>query len=264
MRVINIRISDLSERQLLFGHMGENEHTQIQFNCASVFAQYPQSTVALTVKPPQGDTYPGIITTEGVIVYWTITASDLIYSGSGNYQLTFSENGTIVRTEIGTYTVSESLEPDGEVPTPIENWMEEAQEALNEIEGFNNITASATLLPPGSDPTAEITVVSGHKNIALGIPNSSMIEQTVSGRTPAIVGVDNHRYLCGEVDEISITPPQSGIIDVVFDSGSIPAILTLPSSVKMPVWFDRTSLDADTTYEINILDGVYGVVAIWQ
>lgn len=87
--------------------------------------------------------------------------------------------------------------------------------------------------------------------------------QTVTGTTPTITGVDNTRYMCGEVSTISITPPASGIIDVIFTSGSTPAVLTVPNTVKFPAWFDPSALEADKTYEINILNGVYGVVSAW-
>ena len=89
------------------------------------------------------------------------------------------------------------------------------------------------------------------------------IDETVTGQNPMIVGEANHRYLCGEVQTISITPPQSGIIDVVFSSGTTPTILTVPNTVKFPGDFDPTALDASTTYEINIMDGVYGAVLAW-
>ena len=86
----------------------------------------------------------------------------------------------------------------------------------------------------------------------------------VSGTTPSITGVAGTRYVCGEVSTISITPPDSGIIDVIFVSGSTPAVLTVPSTVK---WnddsFDPESLEADTVYELNILDGIYGAVGTW-
>ena len=86
---------------------------------------------------------------------------------------------------------------------------------------------------------------------------------TVSGTTPTITGKAGIRYVCGEVSTLSITPPASGIIDVVFTSGSTPTVLTVPSTVKFPEWFDPTSLVANTTYEINIADGVYGAVMAW-
>lgn len=87
--------------------------------------------------------------------------------------------------------------------------------------------------------------------------------EAVTGSTVTITGVANTRYMCGEVSTISITPPQSGIIDVIFTSGSSVAVLTVPSTVKWPSGFDPTSLEANTTYELNILDGVYGAVMEW-
>lgn len=85
----------------------------------------------------------------------------------------------------------------------------------------------------------------------------------VSGANPVIMALAGHRYICGEVETISITPPASGICDVVFESGTTPAVLTVPNTVKWPEWFDPTSLDASTTYELNIMDGVYGAVGVW-
>lgn len=69
--------------------------------------------------------------------------------------------------------------------------------------------------------------------------------------------------MCGEVTSLSFTPCNSGICDVVFTSGSTVALLTVPNTVKFPEWFDPTSLETNTVYEINIVDGVYGVVMTW-
>ena len=87
--------------------------------------------------------------------------------------------------------------------------------------------------------------------------------ETVTGTTVSITGVANTRYICGEVSTISITPPQSGIIDVIFTSGSSVAVLTVPSTVKWPSGFDPTNLEANTTYELNVMDGIYGAVMEW-
>ena len=94
---------------------------------------------------------------------------------------------------------------------------------------------------------------------------NSMLDapETVTGTTPIITGKAGVRYICGEVTTISITPPVSGAVDVIFESGSTPAVLTVPNTVKFPAWFDPDDLDANVTYEINILDGVYGVVTSW-
>ena len=91
----------------------------------------------------------------------------------------------------------------------------------------------------------------------------------VSGTTPTITGKSGIRYICGEVGTLSITAPESGCIDVVFTSGSTPTVLTVTSAktgvtaIKWMNGFDPTSLDADTTYEVNILDGELGVAGSW-
>ena len=86
----------------------------------------------------------------------------------------------------------------------------------------------------------------------------------VSGTSPTITAQPNVRYKCGEVLSISITPPATGICDVIFESGSTVAVLTIPSTVILPDWFDATSLEANTIYEISIVDGTYGAVMTWS
>ena len=125
----------------------------------------------------------------------------------------------------------------------------------------------ATYTPAvAADGTLSWTNDGGRPNPApVNIPAlvSEMYTATVSGTDPAIVGESNHRYLCGEVSTISITPPASGVADVVFTSGSSAAVLTLPESVRLPEWFDAAALESDTIYEISIADGVYGAVMTW-
>lgn len=118
-------------------------------------------------------------------------------------------------------------------------------------------------------PTANSTnpVTSGGVYTALQAKADPVTVDTVSGTTPAITGVANHRYIAGECSTLSITVPASGIIDVVFESGSTPTVLTVtpPSgkTMKWPGWFDPTSLEANATYEINIMDGNLGTVMVW-
>ena len=84
---------------------------------------------------------------------------------------------------------------------------------------------------------------------------------TVSGATPVITAVSGVRYVCGEVATLDFTPCATGICDIVFTSGSTPTVVTLPNTVKFPD--GSFTAEANKTYEINILDGVYGVVMSW-
>lgn len=90
---------------------------------------------------------------------------------------------------------------------------------------------------------------------------TKFITETVTGSTPSITGVDNYKYVCGEVSTLSITAPQTGIIDVTFQSGTTATVLTT-SGITWPAWFDPTDLEASATYEINVQDGL-GAVMVW-
>lgn len=91
-------------------------------------------------------------------------------------------------------------------------------------------------------------------------PSGAMTVETVTGSTPSITAVDNHMYKCGEVATITIVPPVTGICAVRFTSGTTPAVLTC--SATWPDGFDATALEANTIYEINVMDGL-ALVAIW-
>ena len=79
---------------------------------------------------------------------------------------------------------------------------------------------------------------------------------TISGTTPSITALAGIQYVCGECATLDITLPVSGCIDVVFQSGSTPTVLTITPQTGMTVeWangFDSTALEADTLYELNI------------
>lgn len=89
----------------------------------------------------------------------------------------------------------------------------------------------------------------------------------VSGTAPTIVAKAGIRYVCGEVLTLNITAPSTGIIDVIFTSGSSPTVLTITPPTGMTMkWsndFNPAILEANATYEINIMDGCLGVVGIW-
>ena len=96
--------------------------------------------------------------------------------------------------------------------------------------------------------------------ISGGTFGGNMTEITVSGTDPVITAEENTRYICGEVASIDFTPCATGICDILFSSGATATVLDLPQTVKLPEWF---IVEANKTYEINILDGTYGAVMVW-
>ena len=112
----------------------------------------------------------------------------------------------------------------------------------------------------GSGQFQSATAIKGDSGAAITVQ--------VEGSAPTIVCEDNHRYICGEILSLNISPCEEGICDVVFTSGSTPTVLTVtpPSGMTMK-WangFDPASLEADTVYEVNIADGCLGVCGTWS
>ena len=105
--------------------------------------------------------------------------------------------------------------------------------------------------------------INGASILSDGVANVPLPKTVaVTGTAPTITAQADTRYVCGEVSTLDFTPPASGICDVVFTSGSTPTVLTVPSTVKWANGFDPSNLDADTTYELNIMDGL-GVAGVW-
>lgn len=90
--------------------------------------------------------------------------------------------------------------------------------------------------------------------------NDRVVIMPVEGMNPKINATANTVYLCGELLSLEFNPCADGICDIVFSSGTTPTLLTLPDSVRMPNGF---SVLENRTYEINIMNGIYGVATSW-
>jgi len=87
---------------------------------------------------------------------------------------------------------------------------------------------------------------------------------TVNGTTATIVAEAGVRYVCGELAELTFTPPASGLTAVRFTSGTTPTVISLlpAADVKMPDDWTGT-LEANQVYEINFEDRL-GLVSQWS
>lgn len=85
----------------------------------------------------------------------------------------------------------------------------------------------------------------------------------VSGTTPSIMAVSGNRYVCGTVEQLTITPSPSGVFSVRFKSGETPTVLTVPNWVRWADGFDPTALQANATYRLSFEDAVWAKADIW-
>lgn len=133
---------------------------------------------------------------------------------------------------------------------------------LAEIDTLSEAIADKQDAPSVAGSSGQAMMLDNSGNPVWQTPPGGMVTDTVTGSTVSITGQANHRYLCGTVTEITITPPQTGMIDVLFTAGNA-CVLSLPNTMKLPDSFDPTTLTQGVVYEINIMDGVYGVVGSW-
>lgn len=134
MKVIKATQQMLETRTLVLGFQGENLRTQLRIDCAATFAEYPNATPALAIKPPTGATYPVFVERDGNEVVWDIVANNLLLKGDGELQLTFYKGAVIAKTSIGHITVNRSLQIDGEMPDVVATWIENANRKLAEVD----------------------------------------------------------------------------------------------------------------------------------
>ena len=190
MRSVSVRLADLNKVTIPIGFVGENLHTQVRIDCVKLFEDYPNAVPGLTVNPPMGDTYPAVVTRDGDYVIWDIEDSDLTVNGNGEIQLSFFVDEVIAKSYISRIRIEKSLVSTGDVPTPIENWIDEANEKLAEVEQWNNVTAEASTLAPGTSATVEITEENGHNKFEFGIPRGDKGDTGTPGFSPVIVVTD--------------------------------------------------------------------------
>lgn len=175
----------------------------------------------------------------------TITVTDK--NGTTTATVSDGTNGTDGNDGNDGVTFTPSVASDGTI-----SWTND---------GGRQNPSSVNIKGPQGDPGEDYVLTAQDKADIAALVGAT--EETVSGTTPSIVAEANHRYICGQVSTISFTPSVTGICDVVFSCGSTAAVLTVPNTVKWPAWFDPTDLDANTVYELNVMDGVYGAVTTW-
>ena len=244
MRSVSRRLADLCENtKINLGRVGDNLHTQVRIDCLKLFEEYPSATAALTVRPPKGDSYPAVIVRDGDFVIWNVTDSDLIYPGTGEAQLVFTEGEVVAHKAPFKTFVERSIQPSGQIPTPIQNWVEQANEVLEAVEDA---------IPEGGT-TGQVLAKKSNDDF-----DTEWVDQTGGGGTSDYEELENLPQIGGvtlkgdksladlgaasaEAVNAKYTKPASGIPAEDMASGVIPVLTdliddTAGSGVTNKVW----------------------------
>lgn len=196
-----------------------------------------------------------------------INGSSIVDNGVANVPIATANTVGVVKSSISGGT---GLLNDGSIVLNPANWLEMKKANAQYKPVTAKFIASATFygLAQAAGDTTQNTNTSDSVNSVgnyteeakSAISNMLNGAVQVSGTDPTITAKSGIRYICGEILSLNFTPSANGICDVMFTSGSTPTVLTLPNTVKMPEWF---TIEANMTYEINIADGIYGVVTSW-
>ena len=185
---------------------------------------------------------------------------------------------------LGTYSKPASGIPKTDLADDVQQSLRKAETALQSapVQSVAGKTGAVTLGAGDVGYDGTETYQSGTAGAALSELNRQLsdldddvttLEATVTGKADKTTyqtvtastltlnpAVDNTMYLCGELTELTVTAPTTGIFAVRFTSGTTPTVVTL-TGITMPDDWPST-LDASTIYEINVLNG-YGVWQSW-
>lgn len=207
MRNVNVLLSQIGKHVLDLGFAGDSEHTRVAINCSTVSIDYPDAEAQLVVKPPSGDPYLAVTEFSDGTLIWDVSASDTAVSGSGEYQIIFTnalEDEEIFRSEVGNTLIKQSLDgATGDAPTPAETWAEAMTSELEEQIAaaanaiYDSLNMATVVVDCGTISTLPITlnaegVTANHKAIAveLGTPTvmTSALTVTTGDGTITLTG----------------------------------------------------------------------------
>lgn len=250
-------------RILQIGYESEDNITKIIFRYDSEWLSHGDGTFYVRVLR-NGDTEAYNATQviddrEEMTLTMTVTDIELSVKGHGEMQVVYIGADFVKKSPIYRYNVSRAI--DSEVVNPPQGSI--INELVQAVASIDERLATAETALAGK---ASTDVASQSANGLMSATDKAKLDNvgsvvTVSGTTPTITALSGVRYVCGEVSTLDITPCVSGICDVIFTSGSTATVLTLPSTVKFSD--GAFTPEANTTYEVNIMDGIYGAVMAW-
>ena len=250
MRSVSIRQVDMARSVIPLGFEGENEFTTVRIDCKKTFDEHPMAVPSLAVTDPAGNKYPAVIVRDGNYVEWTITASDLTTKGEGEIQVIFTIDDHIVgKTDPAKTKIKRSIIPSGQVPSGIDNFIQQAGTILQEVE--NAIPPSGTtgqVLAKKSDADYDLEWVDQSGGGGGGTSNYNELSNK-----PSIGGVtlsgNKTLHDLGAATEDAVnakyTKPGTGIPASDLESGVIPDVTGKADKVSSATSGNFAGLDSN-------------------
>ena len=119
-------------------HQGENDAMRVAFPLSAFEADWPGGTPLLLVQRPRSsrdaEAYPVALSVDGHTAYWTVSASDIEYSGYGKAQLQWRVEGVLVKSCIYDTVCVPSLHAGAEPPDePSKRWFDAIQAQIGDL-----------------------------------------------------------------------------------------------------------------------------------
>ena len=243
-----MRVIDASQTAILnIGYAGEKDRTQVKFPIADIQEEFPGGNVVIHVRRPgegtKHDILPDVIGTE---VYWTVGDYDLALRGQGECQLIYSTADHIAKRKVWKTLIDRSIEGSNESIPPtwedIEADLLAAAGAVAEaVASYDEMTAEASALEPGSEPTAEIDHTGDHPVLKLGL---------VSGEKgdPGEPGQDGHPGAEGFSPVATVTKSgKTATISITDKNGTTTATVTDGEDADPTTIIDDNAGEGDRT-----------------
>ena len=114
---------------LRIGRQGENETTQVEFDVGAFVTEFGAGQPQLVVRRCSDTSpYPVVLTVDGNVATWTVTATDTAKAGHGKAQLIYYVNSQIAKTVTYTIYVAPSVSQGNVPPDPYESYLEQMTE----------------------------------------------------------------------------------------------------------------------------------------
>ena len=143
------------------GHQNDNQATVVAFPISDILQEFGAEGewTALIRRPTETDVYMipwNQITTDAQWLYWTVSATDVEFSGYGEVQIQYKVGDVVKMTRKSEISVCSSLVSTEDAPSYLETWLDLIQEKIDEDlsdyytkEEVDELIGEAGTLKPG-------------------------------------------------------------------------------------------------------------------